>query len=932
MALLKNTSFPSTNSAVTIPSGPESARPAARIETFTSGTTTWTAPSWVTEVEVLVVAGGGGGGWDVGGGGGAGGLIYRPAFTVTPGQSYTVTVGTGGAGANASPNRFGSSGNNSVFGTLTAIGGGGGGGWNNIPGLPGGSGGGQTSNRSRIDFSPGIPGQGFPGGRSAGNATPSSNNYAGASGGGGAGGPGGDGVFNSWEPADWSWGNGGHGLGYAISGLMQYYAGGGGAATDSATNWGVGGLGGGGGIEQSGTANTGGGGGGGSLPTNIGGAGGSGVVIVKYYDPRVLMFTDTGTTTWVAPAGVTSLEVLVVGGGGAGGNGTAGGGGAGGVIYYGPESPNAGSSFPVTPGQSYTVTVGAGAARQNSENQAGANGGNSTFASITVTGGGGGGGDGVAPRNGGSGGGSYSSSGGTGIAGQGNAGGRGPAGPPYGSGGGGGAGAAGQSTNISGTQVNASGGAGGDGRLTRITGHYMFVAGGGAGAGYSTSAQGGSEALGGRGGGGKGSMFGISDQTHHYWEGRRYKLDGQDGLGGGGGGGGETAWPPNSSNGRLATNTGLNRPGGAGGSGLVVIKGNAPLITGVDVPTGSLAGYMYYNTNKHVPEVYSRGSFRDASIADLDGTRPEFAAPSARHIKRLLGEAATSGHYWINIRGIPTLTYCEMNIAEGGWMLGMNINTSDGSIVHFSNHQFWESPYELTRFPNNTRPTANPFQCFRRDYKAIAGGNLWANYPGTELMIVVHESNGQNFYGWRSWNLNTAVCTKFSQFWNGTRYYTPANNVQNNVQYYLKITDGSTGWSHSGPAGSLSSRTPNSYEAQDLITNAANGNSDTHRLTQVNTNAGNGTRLQAGYSRGDNSGAGFGTYYDTTAGGRPESDAQNWDSGTWTNSGGGRYGSDTLDNSNFSSWAGKENSGGGGDTYNWNGYTGLDYDFAIYIR
>jgi hypothetical protein len=63
------------------------------VQRFTAtGTTSWTAPSDVTQVEVLVVAGGAGG---ASGGGGAGGLIYNNSYPVTPGQTYTVTVGAG---------------------------------------------------------------------------------------------------------------------------------------------------------------------------------------------------------------------------------------------------------------------------------------------------------------------------------------------------------------------------------------------------------------------------------------------------------------------------------------------------------------------------------------------------------------------------------------------------------------------------------------------------------------------------------------------------------------------------------------------------------------------------------------------------------------------------------------------------------------------
>ena len=72
-------------------------------------------------------------------------------------------------------------------------------------------------------------------------------------------------------------------------------------------------------------------------------------------------FTFTGSSTW-ASSGVTLIDYLVVGGGGGGGSGVrspassynfaGGGGGAGGVRM--------GTNFPVTPGQIYTITVGAG--------------------------------------------------------------------------------------------------------------------------------------------------------------------------------------------------------------------------------------------------------------------------------------------------------------------------------------------------------------------------------------------------------------------------------------------------------------------------------------------------------------------------------------------------------------------------------------------
>ena len=101
-----------------------------------SGTFTVTAGS--ADIQYLVVAGGGGGGGGYAGAGGAGGLktsvpgvqkadgtvLTAPDFPVSPG-SYTVTIGAGGQGG---ATISGSPGGNTVFGSITAHGGGRGGG------------------------------------------------------------------------------------------------------------------------------------------------------------------------------------------------------------------------------------------------------------------------------------------------------------------------------------------------------------------------------------------------------------------------------------------------------------------------------------------------------------------------------------------------------------------------------------------------------------------------------------------------------------------------------------------------------------------------------------------------------------------------------------------------------------------------------------
>jgi hypothetical protein len=230
------------------------------IHTFTSSGTFTILGN--TTAEVLVVAGGGGGSTTTYcGGGGAGGLLHTTSYSLTTG-TINVTIGNGG-----SPG--GGNGGNSVFGSLTAIGGGYGGGPSQAGGA-GGSGGG--GGHAGAVGGAGTAGQGYAGGTGY--------NASSASGGagGGASGVGANGVVNSGGS------HGGDGLQFDISGTPTYYAGGGaGGVENGGYPSGTGGLGGGGrgrgasGAATSGTPNTGGGGGGGGS-----GAGGSGIVIVRY--------------------------------------------------------------------------------------------------------------------------------------------------------------------------------------------------------------------------------------------------------------------------------------------------------------------------------------------------------------------------------------------------------------------------------------------------------------------------------------------------------------------------------------------------------------------------------------------------------------------------------------------------------------------------
>jgi hypothetical protein len=233
-------------------------------------------------VQALVVAGGAGGGrgmggWGGNGGGGAGGYQYSSSLAVTA-QTYGVTVGGGGLGwrtviYGSGPSGRGDSGQNSVFGSLTATGGGGGGGslaGTGSTGAAGGSGGGGAYGYT-------AGGTGSQGGNGGSGVALFTSPYNGG-GGGGAG------------------GNGANGGSYGVGVTVPGGAGTANSITGSSITYAVGGAG--NGASANGTANR--GNGGGSSPYGGGGGGagngGSGIVVVKYPVP-LISYTESSIKT-----------------------------------------------------------------------------------------------------------------------------------------------------------------------------------------------------------------------------------------------------------------------------------------------------------------------------------------------------------------------------------------------------------------------------------------------------------------------------------------------------------------------------------------------------------------------------------------------------------------------------------------------------------
>jgi len=350
----------------------------------------------------------------------------------------------------------------------------------------------------------------------------------------------------------------------------------------------------------------------------------------KYNSTELAASFADSSHIWTCPAGVTTVDYLVVGGGGGGGDTRGGGGGAGGML--------SGTGFSVTAGTEYTITVGAGGAGSAQSIDPGASGGNSVFSTLTAIGGGGGAGsaDGGQATNGGSGGGGtqdYPPSHGTGTAGQGNNGGTGAGASNYGAGGGGGKGAVGTNG------TTTVGGNGGVGESNSITGSAVFYAGGGGGGTYTSSTPG----SGGNGGGGDGKWDAVGGA-------------GTANTGGGGGGGGHNGL--------------VGFDGGAGGSGIVIIDDG----TTVTSFTGSA---HTITANGDVTNTRAVRKVGDSSI-DFDGTGDYLSIPDSSDWD-LYETTATTFTYesWIKFTSTPSgSTEVPAFIAQwedddNKWQLGM---------------------------------------------------------------------------------------------------------------------------------------------------------------------------------------------------------------------------------------------------------------------
>lgn len=325
-----------------------------------SGSGSWTVPSYVHKVKIMMLGAGGGGGgaaaltdnsaFNSGGGGGGGASVYFE-WDVTPGSSISYVIGSGGAGGSGlvgsapgpvsgSNGKDGGATSCTYKGTTYSAEGGRGGGGATALSRGGGSGGAGGAGASESTYS---KCNWKSGGYSGGGAGSSGSGYGAGSVRNGSCGGGGGGIYSSAynmvkdvyhkSPL------GGQGVRVSIEGDAHYQF--------MEGYLGTGGAGGTAGFKS------------GNITAIAGGDGGNGVIIIQYSELHAI---KSGSGTWSTPSGVFRLlKVAIIGAGGGGGGSIksrlsdntreGGGGGGGGSVLY---------SANTYPGKSWSYSVGSG--------------------------------------------------------------------------------------------------------------------------------------------------------------------------------------------------------------------------------------------------------------------------------------------------------------------------------------------------------------------------------------------------------------------------------------------------------------------------------------------------------------------------------------------------------------------------------------------
>lgn len=611
-------------------------------------------------------------------------------------------------------------------------------------------------------------------------------------------------------------------------------------------------------------------------------------------------YTFPGTYTWICPENVTSVSAVVIGAGGAGTisdqwGGVGSGGGGGGLAWK--------NNIPVTPGQSYTVVVGAGG---------GGNGGDSYFIDTNTVRGHGG-----TVRNSGGGlGGSYTVSG-------------------TNSGGGSGGNGSGSLTSGA-TGQRAGGGAGGysgDGGAGSSTGTAGT---GGAGGGGSQDLAGGGVRLYGQyasgAAGGKGGSYGDNGAGNNGW--------GVGGTGGNFGGGGAGGYVNNG-------NWGERGGYGAGGAARIVWGTTDPFPSlPTDIPTQK--GFRGYTTRTWlatdspiIARVKSATKTINSSFAIGTGNAPVWQTEAGSIGSQLYTQSAFS--YTLVATDVDTGTVLTYSIISGSLPTGLTLNSSSGlisgNIVAIPNDTTYTFTVRVSDQLGNI--STREFSIFKQgspnfaaDYLVVGGGGAGGAGPVPYTGQFEFGGGGGGAGGYLSGSLSLLIGSSYtiSVGAGGTRVLggTQSNNGGSSSLSGPNISitasggggGGATGFSwFSGANGASGGGNGGNMWTNASGTTMQNGEPRPTTTGQGITGQGNNGGFENSSSPGGASGGGGGGGANTvggnagfSGGGGAGGSGKQWLNGNYYAGGGGGSGSGTggIGGGGADGTAGTPNTGGGG--------------------
>lgn len=141
--------------------------------------------------------------------------------------------------------------------------------------------------------------------------------------------------------------------------------------------------------------------------------------------------------------------------------------------------------------------------------------------------------------------------------------------------------------------------------------------------------------------------------------------------------------------------------------------------------------------------------------------------------------ASLSGAYSIDPDGTggnpPFQAYCDMTTLGGGWTLVMNLDTSDGNVMHYDN-ALWTNASSYGTVPSSLLNV--------NDYK---NGSAFTALAGSQLMVSVHAEGTP--YASASYNLNEAAKTISYYFNKGANIQLTSSVVSSSVTTALNASE-----------------------------------------------------------------------------------------------------------------------------------------------